>query len=207
LYDKELGLNYMQARYYDPVIGRFYSNDPVNALSHLGTSNGIHGFNRYTYGNNNPYKYVDPDGKSSVGNMFAKAFGYKNVTHANSQAPKDLSAAGQKIKGTINKGAGYTGAAAGIATVACVAVCQPAVPVLANIALASTVTGVVTSENPATEAVKELLTAGVGKKIDTAGNIIKATTKITDEVVDVGTEITKTVVSDELKEQVDKAND
>jgi RHS repeat-associated protein len=206
-FDTDLGLSYMQARYYDPVIGRFYSNDPVNALSHLGTSNGIHGFNRYTYGNNNPYKYVDPDGKSSVGNMFAKAFGYKNVTHANSQAPKDLSAAGQKIKGTINKGAGYTGAAAGIATVACVAVCQPAVPVLANIALASTVTGVVTSENPATEAVKELLTAGVGKKIDTAGNIIKATTKITDEVVDVGTEITKTVVSDELKEQVDKAND
>jgi RHS repeat-associated protein len=29
LEDDELGLTYMQQRYYDPVIGRFYSNDPV----------------------------------------------------------------------------------------------------------------------------------------------------------------------------------
>jgi len=49
----------MQARYYDPVIGRFYSNDPV------GFSN-VHNFNRYAYANNNPYKYVDPDGKTGI---------------------------------------------------------------------------------------------------------------------------------------------
>ena len=49
----------MQARYYDPEIGRFYVNDPV------GFDN-IHNFNRYTYGNNNPYRYTDPDGKSAV---------------------------------------------------------------------------------------------------------------------------------------------
>ncbi|MEI5638301.1 MULTISPECIES: RHS repeat domain-containing protein [unclassified Pseudoalteromonas] len=30
-YDTDIGLTYMQARYYDPVIGRFYSNDPVGA--------------------------------------------------------------------------------------------------------------------------------------------------------------------------------
>jgi uncharacterized protein RhaS with RHS repeats len=53
----------MQARYYDPVIGRFYSNDPVDALGHLGRAGGIHGFNRYAYANNNPYKYIDPDGR------------------------------------------------------------------------------------------------------------------------------------------------
>ena len=29
--DNDLGLSYMQARYYDPVIGRFYSNEPVDA--------------------------------------------------------------------------------------------------------------------------------------------------------------------------------
>jgi uncharacterized protein RhaS with RHS repeats len=45
----------MQARYYDPVIGRFYSNDPVGFRD-------IHSFNRYAYVNNNPYKYVDPFG-------------------------------------------------------------------------------------------------------------------------------------------------
>ena len=46
----------MQARYYDPVIGRFYSNDPVGFK-------GVHSFNRYSYANNNPYKYIDPDGR------------------------------------------------------------------------------------------------------------------------------------------------
>jgi len=54
----------MQARYYDPVIGRFYSNDPVDAVSHLSNEEGIKGFNRYSYAVNNPYKYIDPDGKA-----------------------------------------------------------------------------------------------------------------------------------------------
>ena len=62
-FDTALGLSYMQARYYDPVIGRFYSNDPVDTLGHIDRGNPIHGFNRYTYANNNPYKYVDPDGE------------------------------------------------------------------------------------------------------------------------------------------------
>ena len=53
----------MQARYYDPVIGRFYSNDPVDAISHLSNEEGIKGFNRYSYAVNNPYKYTDPDGR------------------------------------------------------------------------------------------------------------------------------------------------
>ena len=49
----------MQARYYDPVIGRFYSNDPLGYR-------GVHSFNRYAYANNNPYKYTDPDGKDAI---------------------------------------------------------------------------------------------------------------------------------------------
>jgi hypothetical protein len=48
----------MQARYYDPVIGRFYSNDPVGWVPR----NPVHSFGRYTYANNNPYKYTDPTG-------------------------------------------------------------------------------------------------------------------------------------------------
>ncbi|MBT1451701.1 RHS repeat-associated core domain-containing protein [Glaciecola sp. XM2] len=65
VYDDESDLVYMQARYHDPVIGRFYSNDPVDAISHLSTANGIHGFNRYAYANNNPYKFTDPTGLCS----------------------------------------------------------------------------------------------------------------------------------------------
>jgi RHS repeat-associated protein len=55
-FDTDLGLNYMQARYYDPVIGRFYSNDPVGILGHMQTNNVVHGFGRFTYANNNSYK-------------------------------------------------------------------------------------------------------------------------------------------------------
>lgn len=50
----------MQQRYYDPVIGRFYSNDPVG----FSADNPMM-FNRYAYANNNPYKFTDPDGRAS----------------------------------------------------------------------------------------------------------------------------------------------
>jgi hypothetical protein len=49
----------MQARYYDPVIGRFYSNDPVGYTA----KNPVMSFNRYLYVNNNPYKYTAPNGE------------------------------------------------------------------------------------------------------------------------------------------------
>jgi RHS repeat-associated protein len=55
------GLVYMGARYYDPVIGRFVSIDPVGF-----DENNIHSHNRYAYANNNPHKYVDPDGQLPV---------------------------------------------------------------------------------------------------------------------------------------------
>ncbi|MCU7843179.1 MAG: RHS domain-containing protein [Candidatus Thiodiazotropha sp. (ex Monitilora ramsayi)] len=59
--DELTGLSYYGARYYDPVIGRFISPDPVGF-----TETSIHSFNRYTYSNNNPYKYVDPDGNFAI---------------------------------------------------------------------------------------------------------------------------------------------
>ncbi|WP_411360005.1 RHS repeat-associated core domain-containing protein [Pseudidiomarina sp. YC-516-91] len=59
--DDDLGLVYMQQRYYDANIGRFYSNDPVGFKA----SNPML-FNRYAYANNNPYKYVDPDGAEPI---------------------------------------------------------------------------------------------------------------------------------------------
>jgi RHS repeat-associated protein len=57
----------MQQRYYDPVVGRFYSNDPVDMLAHMRRgNNAANGFNRYAYANNNPYKYTDPDGEFAL---------------------------------------------------------------------------------------------------------------------------------------------
>ncbi len=54
----ETGLDYFGARYYDSSLGRFLSvdpagPDPMNPMS----------WNRYAYCLNNPYKYVDPDGR------------------------------------------------------------------------------------------------------------------------------------------------
>ena len=50
---------YMQARYYDPVIGRFYSNDPVGYTA----KKPVMSFNRYLYVNNSPYIYTDLNGE------------------------------------------------------------------------------------------------------------------------------------------------
>ncbi len=57
--DSGTGLSYMQQRYYDPQIGRFLSVDPVAAS--LGPN-----FNRYGYAANNPYRFIDPDGRDCV---------------------------------------------------------------------------------------------------------------------------------------------
>ena len=59
--DAETGLQYAGARYYDPVLGRFMGADSASF-----TETNPHSFNRYNYGNNNPYKYIDPDGRAGV---------------------------------------------------------------------------------------------------------------------------------------------
>jgi RHS repeat-associated protein len=60
-YDKDSGLSYMGARYYDPLLGRFMGMDPKGFAEE-----NLHSFNRYAYANNNPNKFVDPDGHSPV---------------------------------------------------------------------------------------------------------------------------------------------
>lgn len=56
--DSATGLVYAQQRYYDPVIGRFLSADPVRTDADTGRS-----FNRYRYATNNPFRFADPDGR------------------------------------------------------------------------------------------------------------------------------------------------
>jgi RHS repeat-associated protein len=59
--DADTGLVYMGARYYSPVLGRFLGIDPAGV-----NESNIHSFNRYAYANNNPYRYVDPDGETPL---------------------------------------------------------------------------------------------------------------------------------------------
>jgi RHS repeat-associated protein len=57
-HDDLTGLTYFGARFYDPYVGRFTSVDPVGFVESNPMS-----FNRYAYVNNNPYRYIDPDGR------------------------------------------------------------------------------------------------------------------------------------------------
>ena len=72
--DADTGLNYMQARYYDPNVGRFLSIDPVTFLD-----TGEPGyFNRYVYAFNNPITNFDPTGMSCESLGDGCTFGPRN---------------------------------------------------------------------------------------------------------------------------------
>ena len=57
--DSTTGLYYFGARYYDPSIGRFITEDTAAA-----SYSDPQSLNRYVYCRNNPHKYVDPDGRA-----------------------------------------------------------------------------------------------------------------------------------------------
>ena len=60
-YDRETGLYYYRARYYDAKVGRFTQKDPFPGLINLPQT-----LNLYAYVGNNPVKYIDPFGLSSI---------------------------------------------------------------------------------------------------------------------------------------------
>ncbi|MDQ1236739.1 RHS repeat-associated protein [Paenibacillus sp. SORGH_AS306] len=59
--DSESGLYYLNARYYDPSMGRFLNEDTVE-----GQITNPLTMNNYTYVENNPTNYIDPTGNSSM---------------------------------------------------------------------------------------------------------------------------------------------
>jgi RHS repeat-associated protein len=59
-FDADTGLSYFGARYYDPVVGRFMGVDAIGFNEENPNS-----FNRYAYGNNNPYRFRDLDGNAA----------------------------------------------------------------------------------------------------------------------------------------------
>lgn len=115
-YDDDIGLSYYGARWYDPAIGRFMGVDPVEV-----DPENIHLFNRYAYANNNPYRYVDPDGNSplewgfiagdvvslgvniGIGNYGAAAWDVVNIG-LDIFAPPGVSQASHVLKGAVLAG-------------------------------------------------------------------------------------------------------
>ena len=70
--DKETGLTYFGARYFDERSGRFLTPDPVRAVDPFTSRTNYEllenpqRLNRYAYGLNNPYRFVDPDGEFAL---------------------------------------------------------------------------------------------------------------------------------------------
>lgn len=70
IYDPSTGFHDYGARLYWPEIGRFVSVDPAG--THLENPASL---NRYAYVLNNPYRYVDPDGRSAKGAFYGGMIG------------------------------------------------------------------------------------------------------------------------------------
>jgi RHS repeat-associated protein len=129
------GLVNMNARLYDPILGRFLSPDP-----YIQAPNNPANFNRYTYCLNNPLKYTDEDGEwihivigaalGGIGNLIANwnncngfwqyvaAFGVGAITGAAVAATGGaVAAAGTTAWGVVaNIGVGVLSGAANGAT-------------------------------------------------------------------------------------------
>ncbi len=82
-YDQDTGLNYLNARYYNGMIGRFLSEDPVFWDNKQDASN-PHSLNSYSYANDNPIVYNDPTGNRAeivIKNLYPilGAHGFVNI--------------------------------------------------------------------------------------------------------------------------------
>lgn len=72
-YDTEIGMYYLQSRYYDPTVGRFINADVTD---YLGINNILVGYNLFNYCENNPVNQKDDLGfiASVVGGAIIGAF-------------------------------------------------------------------------------------------------------------------------------------
>jgi RHS repeat-associated protein len=70
------GLYYVRARYYDPALGRFINKDPFPG--DVGDGQGLH---RYTYGVNNPVRFVDVSGLSikEMGSQYGSDMPHQSI--------------------------------------------------------------------------------------------------------------------------------
>ena len=89
LKDEESGLEFAEARYYNPVHGRFTSVDPLTASA---TVRNPQTFNRYAYALNSPYKFTDPLGlvPTSLDTRFGGDSGFCSASNASCKEGEDI---------------------------------------------------------------------------------------------------------------------
>ncbi|MBU1682719.1 RHS repeat-associated core domain-containing protein [Patescibacteria group bacterium] len=95
--DEETDLYYYRARYYDSFVGRFISSDPllfrIDGMSQKERNQFLsdpQNLNMYTYGKNNPVKYIDEDGEVAVLPIIAAAAAFVGAfisSYQNTAAP------------------------------------------------------------------------------------------------------------------------
>ncbi|MGG2921524.1 RHS repeat domain-containing protein [Brevibacillus parabrevis] len=93
IYDEKSGFYYLRARYYDPRVGRFISED-----TYKGTVDNPLSLNRYTYVLNNPLIFIDPTGHAEI-SLRAVWLG---MTKAGDELPGALKKAGVEYVGVEN---------------------------------------------------------------------------------------------------------
>jgi RHS repeat-associated protein len=99
-WDKEAGLYYYNARYYDPIDGRFISKDPI---SFAGGD-----VNLYGYVQNNPVNYTDPTGlfysqaQQLAALLTSFVYNLANMSPGKPAVPMALDYAGKKYDDFMN---------------------------------------------------------------------------------------------------------
>ncbi len=131
--DDATGLYYYNARYYDPILGRFIEPD-----HEIPEFDDPQSYNRYTYCLNDPLRFTDPNGDSAIGNAvdytgnFVIGFGVEVGMGMHVSAPTTESgyngrAAGRALGGLVSagliiKGTKDTAAGAGMVTVSALSI-------------------------------------------------------------------------------------
>ncbi|MDX9697298.1 MAG: RHS repeat-associated core domain-containing protein, partial [Bacteroidales bacterium] len=72
-YDYEIGMYYLNSRYYNPEIGRLINSDGLLDLTYMLSTN------LYIYCSNNPIKYIDPLGYKWIYNNFFELNSYNEI--------------------------------------------------------------------------------------------------------------------------------
>ncbi|AHK47396.1 YD repeat containing protein (plasmid) [Ensifer adhaerens OV14] len=101
-FDPETGLQYLNARYYDPTFGRFISPDDWDP-----TKAGV-GTNRYAYAGNDPVNNSDPNGHA-FGDWFSKGEKRDRLNRENAEHAERMAAEARKDGDPYNTAAEWDG--------------------------------------------------------------------------------------------------